>query len=294
MQQIRMRDANKGLRRAALAAVLLGGTALGGFAVEHGALAAVTGSQPVNPPAAQPQQEQIPSFVELVKQVKPAVVSVTTKFAATDAADEGPQQLPFPFNQLPFGQMPNGQTPFGRMMPNGGGGGQVAEARGSGFIVDANGTIVTNNHVVNNAKSVEVTLADGTELAAKVIGRDPRTDIAVLKVDAGHKLPFIELGNSTGVAAGRVGRRDGQPVRARRHGHRRHRIGLGRDIGDGPYDQFIQIDAPINPGNSGGPLFTQDGKVIGMNTAIYSPSRRVGGHRLRDPVEFHQDGRRTA
>jgi serine protease Do len=263
MQRIQIRDARKGLRRTALAAVLLGGTALGGFALGHGALAAVTGSQPVNPPAAQPQQQQIPSFVDLVKQVKPAVVSVTTKLAATDAADQGPQQLPFPFNQMPFGQM----------MPRGGGnGGQAVEARGSGFIVDANGTIVTNNHVVNHAKSVEVTLADGTELTAKVIGRDPRTDIAVLKIDAGHKLPYVDLGNSTGVEPGEWVVAMGNPFGLGGSVTAGIVSALGRDIGDGPYDQFIQVDAPINPGNSGGPLFTQDGKVIGMNTAIYSPS----------------------
>ena len=263
MQRIQIRDAHKGLRRTALAAVLLGGTALGGYAVGHGALAAVTGAQPVNPPTAQPQQ-QIPSFVDLVKQVKPAVVSVTTKMSATDASDQGdqgPQQLPFPFNQMPFGQM----------MPHGGGG-QAVEARGSGFIVDANGTIVTNNHVVNHAKSVEVTLADGTELTAKVIGRDPRTDIAVLKIDAGHKLPYVDLGNSTGVEPGEWVVAMGNPFGLGGSVTAGIVSALGRDIGDGPYDQFIQIDAPINPGNSGGPLFSQDGKVIGMNTAIYSPS----------------------
>jgi serine protease Do len=267
MQRIQIRDARKGLRRTALAAVLLGGTALGGYAVGHNALAAVTGSQPVNPPAvnppaAQPQQ-QIPSFVDLVKQVKPAVVSVTTKLSATDASDQGPQRLPFPFNQMPFGQM----------MPRGGeGGGQPVEARGSGFIIDANGTIITNNHVVNHAKSVAVTLGDGTELTAKVIGRDPRTDIAVLKVDAGHKLPYVDLGNSTGVEPGEWVVAMGNPFGLGGSVTAGIVSALGRDIGDGPYDQFIQVDAPINPGNSGGPLFTQDGKVIGMNTAIYSPS----------------------
>jgi serine protease Do len=272
MQRIQIRDAHKGLRRTALAAVLLGGTALGGYAAGHGALAAVTGSQPVNssavnPPTAQPQQ-QIPSFVDLVKQVKPAVVSVTTKFATRDAADDGPQQtpqqLPFPFNQMPFGQM----------MPHGGGGGegQAVEARGSGFIIDANGTIVTNNHVVNHAKSVSVTLADGTELTAKVIGRDPRTDIAVLKIEAGHKLPYVDLGNSTGVEPGEWVVAMGNPFGLGGSVTAGIVSALGRDIGEGPYDQFIQIDAPINPGNSGGPLFSQDGKVIGMNTAIFSPS----------------------
>jgi serine protease Do len=149
---------------------------------------------------------------------------------------------------------------------------RAVEARGSGFIIDANGTIVTNNPVVKDAKSVTVTLDDGTTLPAKIVGRDPRTDIAVLHVDAGHKLPYIQLGNSRDVKPGEWVIAMGNP------------FGLGgtvtegivsavsRNIGAGPYDQFIQVDAPINEGNSGGPLFTQDGKVIGMNTAILSPS----------------------
>ncbi len=258
MQRIQIRNARPLLRRTALAAVLLAGTALGGFAVGHDALAAVTGTQPVNPPAAQSRQE-IPGFVDLVKQVKPAVVSVTTKLSAADASDEGPQQLPFPFNQMPFGQM----------MPQAG---HPVEARGSGFIIDANGTIVTNNHVVKDAKSVEVTLSDGTNLTAKVLGRDPRTDIAVLKIDAGHPLPYVDLGNSTDVQPGEWVVAMGNPFGLGGSVTAGIVSALGRDIGDGPYDQFIQVDAPINPGNSGGPLFTQDGKVIGMNTAIYSPS----------------------
>jgi serine protease Do len=125
---------------------------------------------------------------------------------------------------------------------------------------------------VKGAKSVSVTLDDGTELPAKVVGTDPRTDIAVLKVAASKPLPYIELGNSRDVKPGEWVVAMGNP------------FGLGgtvtagivsavsRDIGAGPYDQFIQVDAPINQGNSGGPLFTQDGKVIGMNTAILSPT----------------------
>ena len=263
MQRIQNSDPRRGLRRTALAAVLLAGTALGGFAVGHTSLAA-TETQPVNPPAAQ-APEHMPDFAGLVKQVSPAVVSVTTKFAVAQASDQGPQQqqqLPFPFNQFPFNQM----------NPQGGGEGQAIEARGSGFIIDANGTIVTNNHVVKGAKSVEVTLTDGTTLPAKIIGRDPRTDIAVLKVDAGHKLPYIQLGNSTQVEPGQWVVAMGNPFGLGGTVTAGIVSALGRDIGDGPYDQYIQVDAPINRGNSGGPLFTQDGKVVGMNTAILSPS----------------------
>jgi serine protease Do len=253
----------RGLRRTTLAAVLLAGTALGGYAVGHVSMAATTDVQPVNPSAVQPLPT-IPNFVGLVKQVTPAVVSVTTKLAASDASDEGPQQqgsqqLPFPFNQMmPQNNRPENNRPI--------------EARGSGFIIDANGTIVTNNHVVKDATSVEVTLSDGTDLTAKVIGRDPRTDIAVLKVDAGHKLPYIQLGNSTDVEPGQWVVAMGNPFGLGGSVTAGIVSALGRDIGDGPYDQFIQVDAPINKGNSGGPLFTQDGKVVGMNTAILSPT----------------------
>jgi serine protease Do len=265
-------------RRAALAAALLAGTTLGGFAIGHAALPQgesqnsngqqSTGQQsnsqiaPVNPSGATVMPNTLPDFTSLVTRVKPAVVSITTRLKANAAAEMedqqgGMQQLPFPFNQ---------------MIPQQHQRARVVEARGSGFIIDADGTIVTNNHVVKDAQTVSVTLDDGTQLPAKVVGRDPRTDIAVLKVKANKPLPYIQLGNSRDVKPGEWVVAMGNP------------FGLGgsvtagivsavsRDIGAGPYDQFIQVDAPINRGNSGGPLFTQDGKVIGMNTAILSPS----------------------
>lgn len=241
-------------RRTALAAALLAGTSLGGFAVGHAAIDGRPASAPVNPPAANVMPQTLPDFSQLVSRVKPAVVSITTKTKATAATDDGP--IPSPFGQM---------VPDNRRQ-------RMVEGRGSGFIVDANGTIVTNNHVVRDARTVSVRTDDGKEYTAKVVGRDPRTDIAVLKVDAARPLPYIELGNSRDVKPGEWVVAMGNP------------FGLGgtvtagivsavsRDIGAGPYDQFIQIDAPINQGNSGGPLFTQDGKVIGMNTAILSPS----------------------
>jgi serine protease Do len=186
------------------------------------------------------------------------VVSITTKLQPSEADEGQMQQLPLPFRQFPFGGM-GPRT-------------HAVEARGSGFIVDANGTIVTNNHVVKNAKTVSVTLDDGTTLAAKVVGTDPKTDIAVLKVDAHNPLPYIQLGNSENVKPGQWVIAMGNPFGLGGSVTAGIVSARGRDIGEGPYDQFIQIDAPINQGNSGGPLFTQDGKVIGMNTAILSPS----------------------
>jgi serine protease Do len=237
---------SKPWRRTALATALLASTALTGLAI----------AQPgaVNPPAQVAPQAVLPDFSNLVAQVKPAVVSITTTIAA--AQGENPRMaLPFPFNQ---------------MVPHGAQG--AHQARGSGFIIRDDGLVVTNNHVVKDGSAVSVTLDDGTELKAKVLGSDPRTDIAVLKIEAGKQLPFIQLGNSRDVRPGEWVIAMGNP------------FGLGgsvtagivsavsRDIGSGPYDQFIQVDAPINQGNSGGPLFTQDGKVIGMNTAIFSPT----------------------
>jgi len=236
-----------GTRRLALAAVLLAGTTLGGFAVGH---AANDATMPVNPVTVAPAG--LADFSELVSRVKPAVVSITTRAPAPRA--EAPA-MPFPFNQMVPDQ------PRGRMM----------EGRGSGFIVSANGTIITNHHVVKDASSVTVTLDDGKVLQAKVIGRDPRTDIAVLRVDAGRTLPFIQLGNSRSVKPGEWVVAMGNPFGLGGSVSAGIVSATGRDIGAGPYDQFIQIDAPINQGNSGGPLFTQDGKVIGMNTAILSP-----------------------
>ena len=142
---------------------------------------------------------------------------------------------------------------------------------GSGFFVSADGYIVTNNHVVDHAKTVTVTTQDGKTLNAKVIGTDPKTDLALIKVNEAGDYPFVAfskemprigdwvvaIGNPYGlggtVTAGIVSAE-------------------GRDIGDGPYDRFIQIDAPINRGNSGGPTFNMKGEVVGVNTAIYSPS----------------------
>ena len=254
--------------RSLLAASLLAGTMLGGITA-GGVLTAI--AQESKPGAIQPPQlsHPLPDFVDLVKEVKPAVVSITVKMT-DDGSEEGGgipghgegggvspfgQGMPFPF---PFAQ------PQARP--------RVVEARGSGFLIDPDGTIVTNNHVVKNAKSVSVTLDDGTVLPARVIGKDSRSDLAVIRVKSNHKLPFIDLGNSDGAQPGSWVIAVGNPfglggtvtagiVSAR-----------GRDIGEGPYDNFIQIDAPINMGNSGGPLFTQDGKVVGVNTAIFSPS----------------------
>ena len=245
-------------RRAALAGVLLGGTALTGFAAIHGDWA-VADTLPMNQGAvAAPIQpaapaRALPDFVDLVNRVKPAVVSITTEMASMPASDEDQAASPF------------GMTAPRR--PQG-----PIEARGSGFLIDANGTIVTNNHVVENARSVSVQLDDGTNLTAKVIGRDKRSDLAVLKVTANHALPYVDLGDSAKVRPGEWVVAMGNPFGLGGTVTAGIVSASGRDIHSGPYDNYIQVDAPINRGNSGGPLFTQDGHVVGVNTAILSPS----------------------
>lgn len=235
---------------ASLLAVLLAGTALGGYAAGQNLLV---------PPAkaATTPLVQAPDFAPLVAQVKPAVVSITNDLRPHPAAMQGqpPGAFPFPF---PFGAVP--QHP------------QAIEARGSGFIISASGLIVTNNHVIKDEKSLTVILDDGTKLPAHVVGADPRTDLAVLKVDAGHPLPYVKFGNSNNVEPGQWVIAMGNPFGLGGTVTAGIVSALGRDIGDGPYDQFIQTDAPINEGNSGGPLFNMEGQVIGVNTAIISPS----------------------
>ncbi len=197
------------------------------------------------------------SFADVAQRVKPAVVSVHVEIrpAYSNGADaSGPDN---PFND--FFRRFGGQ----RVQPR-------QEAAGSGFFISQDGFIVTNNHVVENAERLQVTLDDGRTLDARLVGRDPRTDLALLKVEGGP-FPFTQFAQheprigdwvlAVGNPFGLGGSVTSGIVSAR-----------GRDIGAGPYDDFLQIDAPVNQGNSGGPAFNLNGEVVGVNTAIYSPS----------------------
>ena len=210
-------------------------------------------------------------FTNLVKRVTPAVVSITVHLKLDQTADDSDGDnnsgngAPPGFPQLPG--FPPG-FPFGAAPAQP----QAVEAKGAGSIINSNGTIVTNNHVVKDAKTVSVTMSDGTSYPAKIIGTDPKTDLAVLKINAGHPLPYVELGQSKNVEPGEWVVAMGNPFGLGETVTAGIVSALGRNIGDGPYDRFIQIDAPINEGNSGGPLFDQRGQVIGINTAILTPS----------------------
>jgi len=214
-------------------------------------------------------------FADIVEKVKPSVISVRVK------VDGGPRTMSFDGGDSPFPPgspmerffrrfgMPDGQDMPDR--PRGPRGRNFTMGQGSGFFISADGYAVTNNHVVDKAESVEVTTDDGKTYTAKVIGTDPKTDIALIKVEGGSNFPFVPLAEKSprvgdwvlavGNPFGLGGTVTAGIVSAR-----------GRDIGAGPYDDFIQIDAPVNKGNSGGPTFDVDGNVIGVNTAIYSPS----------------------
>ena len=147
---------------------------------------------------------------------------------------------------------------------------------GSGFIIDKEGHVVTNNHVIENADQIRVKLDDENEFDAEVVGRDPNTDIALLKVKADKDLPFIKLGDSTKLKIGQWVVAIGSPFGLERTVTAGIVSAKGRVIGSGPYDDFIQTDASINPGNSGGPLLNMDGEVVGINTAIIASGSGIG------------------
>ena len=147
-----------------------------------------------------------------------------------------------------------------------------ATSLGSGFIIDPSGYVATNNHVIEGAEQITVILQDDTKLEAKLVGSDPKTDIALLKVEAKEPMPYVEFGDSSKARVGDWVVAIGNPLGLGGTVTAGIISARGRDIRSGPYDDYIQTDAPINRGNSGGPLFDLNGKVIGVNTAILSPS----------------------
>lgn len=215
-------------------------------------------------------QPPVGSFAPIVKAVKPAVVTVTTVMKNVASNDSGmtPFQPGSPMDQF-FRQFFGENGPNGIMprIPH-----HKEEALGSGFIINSNGTIVTNNHVIENASSIKVTLDNGKKYDAKVIGADKKTDLAVLKIDAGHPLPTVAWGDSDKLELGDPILAIGNPFGIGTTVTSGIVSARGRDLHNGPYDDFIQVDAAINHGNSGGPLINMEGQVVGINSAIYSPN----------------------
>jgi len=244
-----------------LVAALMIGTALGA----SGMTTWCTPSHAASPPISVAPVQQV-SFAPLVSKVKPAVVEITTVSGGESDGRRGLQQLPDV--QGPFGDMLRryfGQQGREYATPS-------QRALGSGFVVDPAGYIVTNNHVIDGATRVSVKLNDGSTYQAKIIGRDDKTDIALVKIDAGRELPYVAFGNSDEAHEGDWVLAVGNPFGLGGTVTAGIISAHGRNINEGPYDDFLQIDAPINPGNSGGPLFNQSGQVVGIDTAIYSPS----------------------
>jgi serine protease Do len=263
------------VRSRSLRAALLGAAAaaaVGGIAFEKTFVPVHAVAATAAPSAIAPQPAAGPaSFADIVDRVRPAVVSVKVKISGADPTDdEDSQGLPdFPPNS-PFYHF---FRHFG--LPGHGDGDSIprrhsTQAQGSGFFITADGYIVTNNHVVDHASEVTVTTAEGKVMPAKVIGVDSKTDLALLKAQGGD-FPFVTFASkqprvgdwviAVGNPFGLGGTVTAGIVSAR-----------GRDIGSGPYDDFLQIDAPVNHGNSGGPTFNAEGEVVGVNTAIFSPS----------------------
>ncbi|HEX9662274.1 MAG TPA: DegQ family serine endoprotease [Candidatus Binatia bacterium] len=211
----------------------------------------------------------LPDFVALAKRMKPVVVNISTTQVSES---RGQQEFGSPFgDDDPFNDF--WRRFFGGPMPRGGP--QRQRSLGSGFIIDADGSILTNNHVVENAQKIVVKLADDQEYEAKVVGRDAKTDIAIIKINAKAALTAASLGDSDHLDVGEWVVAIGNPFGLDSTVTSGIVSAKGRHIGQGPYDNFIQTDASINPGNSGGPLINLRGEVIGINTAIFS---RTGGN----------------
>ena len=262
------------LRAALLGAVAL--AALGGVAVKTSVSPVSAAATNVQAPAVQAPAGPA-SFADVVDRVKPAVVSVKVKLSDADQVDDDdsngipgmpdiPKNSPFYRFFRHFGTPDNDGADRSDRAPRR----HFAQAQGSGFFISGDGYIVTNNHVVDHASEVTVTTAEGKSMSAKVIGVDSKTDLALLKAE-GADFPYVTFAAHTprvgdwviavGNPFGLGGTVTAGIVSAR-----------GRDIGSGPYDDFLQIDAPVNHGNSGGPTFDAEGEVVGVNTAIFSPS----------------------
>lgn len=269
-------DASKGVLRPrtkhrlaaiALAVTVLGLSTVTGLGLSSFALADhasdATGINATN--AGSHSRGNVPaSFAEIADTALPAVVNISTARKLAPAAQPGPEP-PFAENS-PFGEF------FRHFFERYGAPSREVHALGSGFIIDPDGYVVTNHHVIEDASDVTVILDDGSKYPATVVGADTKTDLALLKIDADEPLPSVQFGESDAARVGDWVLAVGNPFGLGGTVTAGIISARGRTLGAGPYDDFLQIDAPINRGNSGGPTFGMSGKVIGINTAIYSPN----------------------
>ena len=265
-------------RRAAIVAVLCLVIGIGAAPQGGGGMALAAQKAPfwMESPPGQVPTVQAPDFAELAERLQPAVVNIST----TQVLRGQQRQLPGQPSPRPFGERGERQ-PFEEFFERFfGGRSPERELRrsslGSGFIINKDGHIVTNNHVVENAMDIKVSLSDKEEFDAKVIGRDPKTEVALIKIEADRDLPVVPLGNSDQLRVGQWVVAIGNPFGLGHTMTAGIASAKGRIIGAGAYDDFIQTDASINPGNSGGPLFNVNGEVVGINTAIVAAGQGIG------------------
>ncbi len=254
--ETKTRNKRKGLLATAMAVVLATGLGTVGVSQAH------TGDHDSQVSVSNPH-----SMADIIERVQPSVVNIVATRSASHAARlRGMDPRMEDMLRRFFGP---GRTPAqpGQDEPM-----QSASALGSGFIIDSEGYVVTNNHVIEDAEQVQVVLEDGTTLPARIVGTDPRSDLAVLKVESDKNLPAVSFGDSDSVRVGEWVVAIGNPFGLGGTATAGIVSARGRDIQSGPYDDYLQIDAPINKGNSGGPVFDTQGRVIGINTAIFSPN----------------------
>lgn len=263
----------RGLKTRSVAVATVGAAVIAASALAW-PLQAKTPATPIPSNPAQSMDRAMPSsFADLAERVSPAVVNIQVQSTAKPVMG---QMNNVPGNMREFFEryfnmpgMPDGERFGGPQAPEQG---QRRIGAGSGFVIDAEGHIVTNEHVVHDADEITVTFKDGTEAKAKLVGVDDKTDLALIKIDSDKPVPYVKFGKSDDVRVGDWVLTVGNPFGL---GHSVN-VGIvsarGRTIGAGPYDDFLQIDAPINRGNSGGPAFDVNGNVVGVNAAIFSPN----------------------
>jgi serine protease Do len=216
---------------------------------------------------------QVLNFADMAEQLKPAVVNIST----TQVVNEPQRGFRGPLPPRPFGERDPFEQFFERFFKGSGAQREVRRGSlGSGFIIDKDGYIVTNNHIVENASDIKVSLSDSEEFDAKVIGSDPQTEVALIKIDAQRDLPVAPLGDSDKLRVGEWVVAIGNPFGLGQTVTAGIASAKGRVIGASAYDDFIQTDASINPGNSGGPLFNLHSEVVGINTAIVPTGQGIG------------------
>ncbi|ONG50969.1 endopeptidase [Pseudoroseomonas deserti] len=239
------------------------------FVAGLAALAVLPAAPALLRPAPAAARALLPDFADLAEQVLPSVVNIAV------LSEQTTTQIPPELRGSPFERYFRERR-----------GAQQVQGAGSGFIIDPAGYIVTNNHVVGNAVRVVVSTQSGTELTARVVGTDELTDLALLRVEPRAPLPAVAWGSSGNLRVGNWVLAAGNPFSLGGTVTSGIVSARGREIGAGPFDDFIQTDAAINPGNSGGPLFNVAGEVIGINTAIYSPSGASAGIGFATPSDL--------